>query len=76
MIEKRSKEELPSFLCGGTAQSKRKVMANGAGNLPPILNDSTIAEIKENFTDDPSFIGDAYSILNNVDSQDHHHQSS
>ena len=59
--KKRPKKELPSFLDSNAALTK---------GLPPLLNESTIAEIRENPGDDQSFIQDANLILNNgVDKQ-------
>ena len=53
---KRPKKELPSFLDSNAAMAK---------GLPPLLNESTIAEIRENPGDDQSFVQDANLILNN-----------
>ena len=52
---------MPSFLDSNAAAAK---------GLPPLLNESTIAEIRESPGDDQSFIRDAKLILNNgVDNQ-------
>lgn len=52
IVARRAKKELPSFMVDNPEQR----------DLPPLLNDSTILEVKESFNEQ-SFINDVNEII-------------